>query len=371
MNSCLTPAGTKAFGNFRTICAQIPYRKSYKNGVLQSNCGSQNYIVCSGAFMGNQLYLERFIWFDNEVRNNRYPNATRLAEQFEISPKTAHRHLDHFRDRLLAPLEYDQSRKGFYYTDPTYQLPIMKLSQDELLALLISRKLITEASAGSLGEELGHISAKLGSLLAANLPGKAHPEEAFSFRWKGINPTEPVIFQNVTSALIQGKLLTFCYYSPSSSACTMRTVEPHHMVNYLGTWHLIAFCHLRNDWRDFVLGRMTLCKVENDSFAIKEKQQWQPFLNDTFGIFQTKRSFNVKLKFSPERSRWIRGEIWHEGQTEEMQDDGSMIMIIPVSHEAEIMMEILKHGSHVEVLEPEWLREKVATELRKAADSYR
>lgn len=320
--------------------------------------------------MGEQLFLERFIWFDNEVRNNRYPNATRLARQFEVSTKTAHRHLDYFRDRLLAPLEYDESRKGFYYTDPSFQLPIMKLSQDELLALLISRKLVTEASAGSLAEDLGHISAKLGTLLAANLPGRARPEEAFSFRWKGINPTDPIIFQNVTAALIRGKLLSFCYYAPSSSACTMRTVEPHHMVNYLGTWHLIAFCRLRNDWRDFVLGRMTLCTVGGDEFGIRPKDEWQPFLEDTFGIFQNRQSFNVRLKFSPERSRWIRGEIWHEGQTEELLEDGSLLLNLPASHEVEIMMEILKHGSHVEVLEPEWLRLKVAEEMRLAAAVY-
>jgi predicted DNA-binding transcriptional regulator YafY len=323
-----------------------------------------------GVSVGEQLFLERFIWFDNEVRRDRFPNATKLAKQFEVSTKTAHRHLDYFRDRLQAPLEYDESRKGFFYTDPSFQLPITKLSQDELLALLISRKLITEASAGSLGDDLGSISARLGSLLAASLPGKAHPEDAFSFRWKGINPTEPVIFQNVTSALIQGKLLSFCYYSPTSSACTMRTVEPHHMVNYLGTWHLIAFCHLRNEWRDFVLGRMTLCKIENESFTIRQKEQWQPFLEDTFGIFQNKRSFNVKLKFSPERSRWIRGEVWHEGQTEELLEDGSLVLNLPASHEAEIMMEILKHGSHVEVLEPEWLRRKVGVEIQLAVKIY-
>ena len=193
------------------------------------------------------------------------PTPSSWRQQFEISTKTAQRSIDHFRDRLLAPLEYELSRKGYYYTDPTFQLPVMRISQEELLALLISRKLITEASAGSLGDELGHISQRLGSLLAANLPGRARPEEAFSFRWKTISPTDPLTFKIVTSALLQGKLLTFCYYSPTSSDCTMRTVEPHHMVNYMGNWHLIAFCRLRNDWRDFVLGRMTLCQVEGET----------------------------------------------------------------------------------------------------------
>src|SRR5512137_301487 len=173
--------------------------------------------------MGDQLFLERFIWFDQQARQERYPNAFKLADRFEVSTKTAQRSIDYFRDRLQAPLEYELSRKGYYYTDPTFQLPVMRISQEELLALLISRKLITEASAGSLGDELGHISQRLGSLLAANLPGRARPEEAFSFRWKTISPTDPLAFQIVTSALLQGKLLTFCYYSPTTGDCTMRT----------------------------------------------------------------------------------------------------------------------------------------------------
>jgi predicted DNA-binding transcriptional regulator YafY len=316
--------------------------------------------------MGDQLYLERFVWFDNEARCERFPNANKLGEHFEIAPKTAQRSIDHFRDRLLAPLEYDKSHKGYYYTDPTFQLPIIRISEEELLALLISRKLITEASAGSLADELGSVSKRLSSLLAANLPGRARPEDAFSFRWKNISPTDPLTFKIVTSALLQGKLLNFCYYSPTTSNCTMRTVEPHHMVNYMGNWHLIAFCYLRYDWRDFVLGRMTLCNVEGTAFQIREKEEWQPFLQNTFGIFQNRKSFNVVLRFSPERSRWIKEEMWHEAQTEIVQDDGSLVRTIPASHEAEIMMEILKHGSHVEVLEPGWLREKVINEMKDA-----
>ena len=94
--------------------------------------------------MGDQLYLERFVWFDNEARHGRFLNASKLSEYFEIAPKTAQRSIDHFRDRLHAPLEYDLSRKGYYYTDPAFQLPITRISEEELLALLISRKLINE-----------------------------------------------------------------------------------------------------------------------------------------------------------------------------------------------------------------------------------
>jgi predicted DNA-binding transcriptional regulator YafY len=114
--------------------------------------------------MGDQLYLERFVWFDHEARKDRFPNATKLADKFELSIKSAQRTIDHFRDRLQAPFEYESTRKGYYYTDSTFQLPIIRISEEELLALLISRKLITEASAGSLADELGSVSPLYGEL---------------------------------------------------------------------------------------------------------------------------------------------------------------------------------------------------------------
>ena len=76
------------------------------------------------------------------------------------------------------------------------------------------------------------------------------------------------------------------------------------------------------------------------------------------------------LRFTPERSRWIKGEMWHEAQTEVFQDDGSLVRTIPASHEGEIIMEILKHGSQVEVLEPEWLKDKVIMEINDAVKKY-
>lgn len=103
--------------------------------------------------MGEQLFLERFVWFDNEARRTRYPNAFKLADRFEVSTKTAQRSIDWFRDRLLALLEYEVSRKWYYYTDP-------------------------------------------------------------------------LIFRIVTTALLLGKLLSFCYYSPTTSDCTAHRGSP-------------------------------------------------------------------------------------------------------------------------------------------------
>ena len=50
--------------------------------------------------MGVKNIYERFVWFDNQVRAKKYPNTTILAEQFEISTKTAQRDTDMKEDAI-------------------------------------------------------------------------------------------------------------------------------------------------------------------------------------------------------------------------------------------------------------------------------
>lgn len=59
---------------------------------------------CEEMAMGNVAILEQMFWFDEQGRCKRYPNATRMAERFEFSSKTAQRCIDALRDRFGAPL---------------------------------------------------------------------------------------------------------------------------------------------------------------------------------------------------------------------------------------------------------------------------
>jgi hypothetical protein len=67
--------------------------------------------------------LHRLQWIDAEIRAGRYPNARRVAEQFEISPRQAQRDFEYLRDSLGAPLEYSPPRRGYRYDGESYVLP--------------------------------------------------------------------------------------------------------------------------------------------------------------------------------------------------------------------------------------------------------
>jgi predicted DNA-binding transcriptional regulator YafY len=92
--------------------------------------------------MGSKNIYERFIWFDDRVKQKKYPNTTSLSKQFEVSIKTAQRDIEFMRDRINCPLCYDPGRKGYFYEDDTFSLPLIYLSSEELSSLLIARKFL-------------------------------------------------------------------------------------------------------------------------------------------------------------------------------------------------------------------------------------
>lgn len=78
----------------------------------------------------------------------------------------------------------------------------------------------------------------------------------------------------------------------------------------------------------------------------------------------------AKLKFSPFRARWVAKEIWHPDQKGETLEDGSYVLTIPYSDERELIMDILRQNTDVEVLSPSSLRNAVKAKLAETLKIY-
>lgn len=320
--------------------------------------------------MGMKNVYERFVWFDNQVRSKRYPNATFLAEQFEISSKTAQRDIDFMRDRLLCPLDYDSSQKGYYYDDETFSLPMVYLSSEELSSLLIARKMLQDISEGHIGKELSSIIEKITNILKKHTVVVDHIDDAFSFQLIEYSPAPEEVFKAVLEGCLKKRCLSFTYYSPANDEKSSRTVEPYHLFNYMGTWHLIGYCRLRKEIRDFALSRISEARVLTESFKIPADFDFKKYFLSSFGLYKGKSTEQVTLRFTPEKSKWIKDQIWHKDQKVKNFKDGSFELSFPVADFSEIKREILKHGDMVEVIKPKSLRDLIKAEAEKITKIY-
>ena len=320
--------------------------------------------------MGTKNIYERFIWFDDQVKGKKFPNATSLAEKFELSTKTAQRDIDFMRDRLLCPLYYDSSQKGYYYDDETFSLPMIYLSSEELSSLLIARKMLQDISGGFIGDDISSIVDKITNVLSKHIATGDKIDDAFSFQLIEYSPAPEQVFKAILEGCLKKRCLSFTYYSPATEEKSGRVVEPYHLFNYMGTWHTIGYCHLRKGIRDFALSRISEAKVLTESFKIPDDFEFKKYFLSTFGLYKGKSTKEVTLRFTPEKSKWIKEQIWHKKQKVKLLKDGSLELSFPVSDFSEITREILKHGDAVEVIKPKTLRDLIKAEAEKIVKTY-
>jgi predicted DNA-binding transcriptional regulator YafY len=320
--------------------------------------------------MGTIATLERIFWFDEQVRRHRYPNATKLAERFELSAKTAQRCIDAMRDRFGAPLGYDPSHRGYFYRDDSFELPHFQVGQEEILALLLARKLLSATSGGFISRDIGRFSRKLLYEAGGAGIGAGNVDCLFSATWTGHAPVAADMFRRISACLITSNRLRFDYTSPATGRVTHRTVEPHHLQYYMASWVLTARCQLRNQWRKFYLARMSDVKATAETFIPRPPKEWRHLVEGAFGIFQGGDTVEVVLRFTAFRARWIKEQLWHPDQTMIPLDDGGLELRLPVTDFREIKMKILQFGADVVVVAPEALKEEIVEEIRKMGKVY-
>jgi predicted DNA-binding transcriptional regulator YafY len=306
--------------------------------------------------------LERIYAFHQRLKNKQYPNATTLIDEFELSRATAHRDISYLRDRLLAPLAFDSSRKGFYYSEDGFSLPFE--DSPKLLFLMgLLNKMADEAGLGGL-PEMQKLEKRLSELIA---PGYEQLMDNVLCQWIEVESLAPSIFETIVETVLRDRLLEIKYCSAEGKIST-RSLEPQRLVNYQGRWYLLAYCLLRQDHRLFHMARI-------EAAASGKKRSGSPhpaadsFLDEAFGIFTGKTRYQAKIAFTGTAAEMVRRQYWHEQQQIEEQDEG-ITLSLPVNDDREIMMKVLQYGSMARVLAPESLRQRVAAEIRKMGVAY-
>jgi predicted DNA-binding transcriptional regulator YafY len=88
--------------------------------------------------------LERMLRIHQSLQSGKFPNATTLAQELEVSTKSIQRDLDFMRDRLELPIEYHPKSFGYHYTGEVTSFPTMHITEGELVALVIAEKALEQ-----------------------------------------------------------------------------------------------------------------------------------------------------------------------------------------------------------------------------------
>jgi predicted DNA-binding transcriptional regulator YafY len=177
-------------------------------------------------------------------------------------------------------------------------------------------------------------------------------------------------FSEIGAALLKRNRLDIAYYSKSKDENTTREISPQRLIYYRENWYLDAYCHLRNDLRSFAIDGIRDAVLTNKKAQELSEKECHEHFAESYGIFSGKATQRAKLRFNPEHSRWVAGEHWHGQQVGSFDKEGYYILEFDFDQDPELIRDIMKHGSGVEVLGPASLKSKVKAELAKALSNY-
>ena len=298
-----------------------------------------------------------------------------FLDELEISKATFKRDLEYLRSRMNASIVYDRFKGGYCFDGQIIgkkiELPGLWFSEKEVTALVLMQHLLSGLDKGGLIEP--HI-APLTSIIDGILGQSSTPTKELRKRLKvfGMSARKGSIenFEEIGNALLTRKRLHITYYARGKDENSEREISPQRLIFYRDNWYLDAYCHLRKDLRSFAVdciskAIITLTKADE----VLEKQLHEHFA-ESYGIFSGKASKRAKLKFSPEKARWVSSETWHGQQVGAFDKEGNYLLEFDYNQDPELVMDILKYGSGVEVIAPASLRKRVKDELTKALRNY-
>jgi len=299
------------------------------------------------------------------IQSGKFPNASKLARELEVSTKSIHRDIEFMRDRLELPIEYDGSRFGYHYTEEVNAFPTVQITEGEIFALLVAEKALQQYRGTSFEKPLLSAIKKMEQSLPDTISlNLAEIEQTISFRTRAEQILNLEIFDALAKATAHRKQIEMVYRKPGKRETETRIIDPYHLANINGEWYLFAYDQGRKDVRTFAPVRIQSVKQTGKAFERPEKFSLEKRLRDSFGVHSGEGEFDVAIQFNSRVADLVREKKWHESQKLRELKGGGVELQLKLSSLVEIERWVLGWGGDAKVLKPKELVDSV----RQAAE---
>jgi predicted DNA-binding transcriptional regulator YafY len=317
---------------------------------------------------------ERFHLIDQMLCNRRFVTRAQFLEALEVSPATFKRDLEYLRDRLAAPIVWDSELRGYRYEAGAameqFQLPGLWFNTSEIQALLSMDALLANLQPGVLTKHIEPLRSRIRMLLDDGDHGADEISQRIRIIPSAAKAYRSEYFQDLCQALLSRRCVDIDYYSRVDDSRSQRRVSPQRLIYYRDNWYLDAWCHLRRGLRSFSIDAIKALQITTEVAIEIDEAELNRELESGYGIFSGAATQTAVLRFKPQIARWVSRETWHPRQHGEFDEEGRYLLHVPYSQDTELIMDILKYGDEVEVLETASLRERVKRRIEAMQSLY-
>ncbi|MCQ2595250.1 MAG: transcriptional regulator [Treponemataceae bacterium] len=321
----------------------------------------------------DKFRTHRIIQIDKWIRSGCYPSVQQMVEEYGVSRRTILRDIEFLRDRFNAPVESDRTKKGYFYTDPTFMIQNVLLTEGDLFTVSTVMPLMEQYKNTPLEASFKNIMAKIAEMLPAQVSvDTSFLNEDINFISDPLPKIDEKIFNAIFKAVKIRHVLTFQYRSVSSQEYKVKTFDSYRVLCQKGNWYVFGYDHGADDFRVYALPRMKNLEFTGETFEIPKDFDVSKYVDLSFGIWNNhEEPVEYELLFSSKMANYILEREWHSGQKMKQNKDGSILLKFKSNQKQQIFSWVLGFGSAVTIINPPELKNAMLAEIEKLAEKYK
>ncbi len=299
------------------------------------------------------------------LQSKKKVTAQDIADRFNISLRTVYRDVKALEESGVPVI--GEAGIGYSVMEG-YRLPPVMFTRDEASALIMGAKLAEQYTDLSVRKHFEGALYKIKAVLRGTDREYVEQLTEHIHITKRNYPLGEDFGQqhlsNIQHAIVHRKCLRIIYHSNYKEETTNRVIEPIGLYYYGNSWHLIAWCSLRKDYRDFRVDKIHSLTLTGDCFEAGT----HPSLKDYIDKIQSRENLiEAIVVFDKEVARSIKSLKYYFGFVSEEETDAGVQMRFLISCLESFGRWLISYTNAITIISPEPLQEKMirfAEEMR-------
>ena len=295
-------------------------------------------------------------------------NITELAGDLETNPRNIPEYVKELR-LIGFDIEPVHGKYGGYVLNRDSTFPAVRLSDAEREAFMAGFEYLLLRNDFMEIENYKKAMQKVSSAIINR--DSIIDETMLAYRFPLKMPQEELEkrYFAIQQCIVNKTVLDIEYLSQKNEV-TKRTIHPYKLFMYNNAWFVLGFDESKGDIRYFKLNRIQDFAVQHRKFVQLLTYKESDYL-DEYGMKNNGEWYPIKLKLTGNYAMLVKERIYGKDQTIEEVDDKTTILSVKMQGQENILVFVLGFGSNCEVLEPDWLKEKVIQAIEVMYGKYK
>lgn len=293
------------------------------------------------------------------LTSKRQVTAKEIADRFEISQRSVYRYVEELNVSGV-PVDVVRGRYGGIFIADTYRLPSGYFTRGEYDAVINA----LEAMGGQINDD--NITSALEKLARRRKEDKRELSVCGNIIVDGGSWADMGSFSEkmrVCEQAVKDSLSLDIDYISRDGEHSRRVIDPHVLIFKQNVWYVYAFCHSRQEFRTFKIGRIKLARFTGGKFEKKEISREDIPLNFEYSSEQlTEVTIEIKKDALADVEELI-------GVDNVEPKGNALIATVALPDDETLVEKILSYGGKVKVIAPTSLKERVKKAALAIAES--